>query len=118
MNYKLLMVSATLLAGSTHVQAATAVYNDVDGSKRIHMQVWKHTLSSTKSSQTARLTIPHDWVVVGGGVDLKINNSALITASYPDIETQQSWIVSTTASENSAAHELTAYAIGIKLIKQ
>lgn len=115
MNYKFLLISGALLAASTHVHAATPVYSDVDGSGRIHMQVWKYTLDSTKSNHTAKLTIPHDWAVVGGGVDLKINSSALIVASYPDTDTQQSWIVSTRADKSSAEYELTAYAIGIRI---
>ncbi|MCO7189523.1 MULTISPECIES: hypothetical protein [unclassified Pseudoalteromonas] len=115
MNYKFLIISGALLVASTRVHAATPVYSDVDGSGRIHMQVWKYTLDSNNSNHTTRLTIPHDWVVVGGGVDLKVNNSALIAASYPDIETQQSWIVSTLADKSSADHALTAYAIGIKI---
>ncbi|TMP39561.1 hypothetical protein [Pseudoalteromonas rubra] len=115
MSYNSLLISAVLLAGSTYVHAATAVYSDVDGSGRIHMRVWKYTLNSTSSNHTAKLTVPGDWVAVGGGVDLKISRSVLITASYPDTATQQSWIVSTQADKSTSDHELTAYAIGIKI---
>ncbi|MCF2909667.1 hypothetical protein L1285_15185 [Pseudoalteromonas sp. DL2-H2.2] len=115
MKFNKSILCGAIMAMGMQANAAEVVYSSVDESGLIEMRVWKETKGGNQHNRDVKIDIHEDWVVVGGGVHLDINTAALITASYPDVNTQQSWIVSTKDHGYPSRHNLTAYAIGIKI---
>jgi len=60
--------------------------------------------------------VDEDMVCIGGGATgAEFPNGALLTASYPNIDTKGNWSISTKSHEPRDPHFVTAYAIGMKI---
>jgi hypothetical protein len=92
-----------------------------DWSGWIHIKVRVNETSSPAHAQDLLVTLPDDWVLVGGGVeaiipgsDLCTTNGAFISASYPD---GNGWHGHSKDHAISYLHNIRVYAIGMKIAK-
>ncbi|RYZ42185.1 MAG: peptidase M4 family protein [Myxococcaceae bacterium] len=108
-------VASAFAAVGVSCGGAVELFRQTDASGRLTIAVFERYATTSASQNTNfAVTVPSDFVVIGGGGEGKENPLGnLLTASYPD-SGLTSWLVSTKEHLNSDPVQVRAWAIGLK----
>jgi vibriolysin len=114
--YNVSDVSAAFAAVGVNCGGAVELFRQTDTSGKLTIAVFeRYSTTSAGINTNFAVSVPGDFVVVGGGGEGKEGPSGnLLTASYPD-SGLTSWLVSTKDHLESDPVQVRAWAIGLKV---
>ena len=114
--YSVADVSAAFAVVGASCGGAVKLFENTDASGKITIAVFERYSSTTAGQNTDfAVTVPSDYVVIGGGGEGKENPSGnLLTASYPNAGLT-AWLVSTKDHINADPVRVRGWAIGLKI---
>lgn len=114
--YSVSDVSAAFAAVGVSCGGAVELFRQTDTSGKLTIAVFeRYSTASAGQNTNFAVSVPGDFVVVGGGGEGKENPAGnLLTASYPD-SGLTSWLVSTKNHIESDPVQVRAWAIGLKV---
>jgi hypothetical protein len=105
----------SLGAGTASPGAALIGYT-TDASGRVMTGVWTHRSNQNYSRVHQTISVPWDFVAVGGGVvGAEVPSGALIYESQPSSQYARDWLVGTQDAIDPQPHDNDAYVIGLKI---